>query len=283
MAFLPPEPTLEPDCPRLDPVESTLLIPLAARAHGDQLFPHMAVHDAFAAAALAGLQADVSCFLKDKLSVYGVLSRTRLIQAMAADFFRRHPTGWGANLGCGMSCYFQWLDGGHNHWLDADLPHVMALRHELLPLQGPRHHQAELDLRQPHWWRSLGLPRRALGAPVLVILEGVLMYQSPAEVQAMLREFAHHAPTGSELVCDALSWMAVGAAACHPSVCHTQAQFHWGPRCMADFTRAHPRLCLQSEHSVLDGFSPACAWMCTLFRATWGVSVYGVVRLGLKD
>lgn len=281
MAFQPPAPPPAPDPPRLDPVESTLLIPLAARALGERLFPHMAVHDAYAWAALARLQAEVGCFLQDRLSVYGVLSRTRLIRSLAHDFFRRHPQGWGVNLGCGLSCYFQWLDQGRNHWLDADLPHVMQLRHRVLPLQGAHHREAEVDLRRPHWWQALGLPSGRQGVPVLLILEGVLMYQSPAQVQQLLAEFAQHAPPGSELVCDSLSWMAVGWSALHPSVRHTHAQFHWGAGRMADFTRAHPRLRLLSEHAVLDGYNPASAWMCASFRAVWGVPVYGVVRLGL--
>ena len=283
MAYHTPDPATEAAPLRLDPVESTLLIPLAARARGERLFPHMAVHDACAAAALAGLQAEVDCFLRDELSIYGVLSRTRIIRGLAQDFFKRHPSGWGVNLGCGLSCYFQWLDRGRNHWLDADLPHVMQLRHRLLPLQGPRHHDAEVDLRQPRWWQRLGLPRGGRGAPVLLVLEGVLMYQERERVQTLLAEFAEHAPAGSELVCDLLSWLAVGAAALHPSVCHTQAQFLWGPRHLGELTQAHPRLKLRSEHAVFDGYHPASAWMCAGFRALWGVPVYGVLRLGLRD
>jgi O-methyltransferase involved in polyketide biosynthesis len=284
MAFEPPAPSPAPaaEPPRLDPLESTLLIPLTARALGERLFPRMAVHDAHAAAALAGLQAQVDCFLQDRLSIYGVLARTRIIRRLAQGFFERHPLGWGLNLGCGLACYFQWLDNGRNHWLDADLPHVMQLRQQLLVPPGPRHREATLDLRCPHWWQTLGLPKRK-PQPVLLLLEGVLMYQTADQVRQVLREFAEHAPPGSELISDSLSWLAVGAAAHHPSVCHTGAQFRWGPRRMSDFTEAHPRLRLLSEHAVLDGYNAACAWMCASFRAVWGVPVYGVVRLGLND
>ncbi len=281
MAFQAPSPLPEPDPPGLDPVESTLLIPLAARSEGDRLFPGLAVHDAFAAAALAGLQTDVGCYLRDRISIYGVLVRTRIIRSIAQQFFQRHPEGWGVNLGCGLSCYFQWLERGHNRWLDADLPHVMQLRQRLLPLQGLRHHEAQVDLRRPHWWHDLGLPTGPDSPPVLLILEGVLMYQERDQVMRLLREFAENAPAGSELVCDSLSWMAVGCSALHPSVCHTRAEFRWGPRSMADFTAAHPRLRVLSEHAVFDGYSPASAWMCASFRALWGVPVYGVMRLGL--
>lgn len=283
MAFQAPAAAPEPDPSPLDPVESTLLIPLVARALGGRLFPHMAVHDACASAALAALQVPVDCYLQDRLSVYGVLSRTHIIRERTRAFFGRYPEAWGVNLGCGLSCYFQWLDQGRNRWLDADLPHVMQLRQRLLPLQGTRHQEAEMDLRTPDWWRKLQLPRRRHGPPVMLILEGVLMYQQPAHVRAVLAEFAEHAPPGSELLCDTLSWMAVGCAALHPSVGRTGAQFLWGPRCMPDFTAAHRRLRLLSEHAVLEGYSLACACMCAGFRAAWGVPLYGVVRLGLKD
>lgn len=267
----------------LDPVQSTLLIPLAARAHGGRLFPHMAVHDAHALAVLEATQAPVQCFLDDRLSVYGVLARTHTICQLAQDFFRRHPGGWGANLGCGLSHYFQWLSSGHNHWLDADLPPVMRWRQQLLAVQRPGYRQAVVDLKQPHWWQALQLPQGRQGAPVLLILEGVLMYLQAEQVRQLLREFARHAPPGSELLCDSLSWLAIGAAARHPSVCHTGAQFSWGPRHLSEFTDAHPRLQLLSEHQVLGGFDPLWSWLCLSFRALWGVPLYAVLRLGVKD
>lgn len=265
----------------LSPVEQTLLIPLTARAHGERLFPQMAVHDSCAAAALGKLDLEVDDYLDDPLSVYGVLSRTRILRQLALDFFIRNPRGWAANLGCGLSCYFQWLDRGHNQWLDADLPEVIALRESLLPSLGQHHRNAVVDLRQPHWWHALGLPQGPHAPAVLVLLEGVLMYLRPEEVRHILREFAEHAPSGSEIVFDSLSWMATGWAAMHPSVSHTGAQFVWGARQMGDFTSAHPRLRLLSEHSVLDGYDAATAWLCPMFRAFWGVPMYGILRLGL--
>ena len=45
MLHRPPEPGQVADAPALSPVESTLLIPLADRAHGEHLVPHLAVHD----------------------------------------------------------------------------------------------------------------------------------------------------------------------------------------------------------------------------------------------
>ena len=269
----------EPLGQTLDAVPSTLLIPLAARALGDAMFPAKAVHDVYAAQALRSLDTDVSLFLDDRISVYGVLSRTRIFCDLARHFFSRFPDALGVNLGCGLSHYFQWLDQHTNHWLDADLPQVMALRKQLLPAGGKRLRHAEVDISQPGWWARLKLPRQRDGVPVLLICEGVLMYLEPAQVQAVLREFGENAPAGSELLCDTLCWMAVGCAALHPSVRHTQAQFRWGPRRLADFTAPHPRLVVRSEHAVTEGYDFSLSLIEASFRALYGVQMYGITRL----
>ncbi len=269
----------EPLGQTLDAVPSTLLIPLAARALGDAMFPAKAVHDVYAAQALRSLDTDVSLFLDDRISVYGVLSRTRIFCDLARHFFSRFPDALGVNLGCGLSHYFQWLDQHTNHWLDADLPQVMALRKQLLPAGGKRLRYAEVDISQPGWWARLKLPRQRDGVPVLLICEGVLMYLEPAQVQSVLREFGENAPVGSELLCDTLCWMAVGCAALHPSVRHTQAQFRWGPRRLADFTAPHPRLVVRSEHAVTEGYDFSLSLIEASFRALYGVQMYGITRL----
>ena len=269
----------EPLGQTLNAVPSTLLIPLAARALGDAMFPAKAVHDVYAAQALRSLDTDVSLFLDDRISVYGVLSRTRIFCDLARHFFSRFPNALGVNLGCGLSHYFQWLDQHTNHWLDADLPQVMALRKQLLPAGGKRLRHAEVDISQPGWWARLKLPRQRDGVPVLLICEGVLMYLEPAQVQSVLREFGENAPAGSELLCDTLCWMAVGCAALHPSVRHTQAQFRWGPRRLADFTAPHPRLVVRSEHAVTEGYDFSLSLIEASFRALYGVQMYGITRL----
>jgi len=267
---------------KLDDVPSTLLIPLAARAFGDAMFPTFAVSDAYAAPALHKMGVDVSPYLRDKASVFGVLSRTQVFKQLALDFFERHPYAIGANLGCGMSHYFQWLDNHSNHWLDADVPQVMHLRKRFLPAPHQRHLNAAIDLSKPGWWQRLGLPDNSSEVPVLVICEGVLMYLEAHEVDHVLREFGQNAPAGSEMLLDTLSWLAIGCAAMHPSVCHTHAEFKWGSKHMREFTAPHPRLQLRSEHAVMEDYDLSMALAYTSFRALWGVPLYGIVRLSAR-
>lgn len=273
----------------LPAVPSTLLIPLAARARGDHYFPWLACGDAVAADLLERLGADVEAYLNDLPTVLNVLWRSRFIRDTAQGFFLMHPGAQGVNLGCGLSHHFQWLDTGANHWLDADLPEVMALRRPLLPAQCPRARLAEVDITEPGWWDRLGLPTRDAAAgepppqPVLVLCEGVLMYLEPAQVEAVLAEFAQCAPAGSRLVLDVLTHRAVGTAARHASVGPTGAEFRWGVARLSDLAAVHPRLELLHEHSVAECYGWAGLALETLWWPWLGAPLYGMVTLGVHD
>lgn len=267
----------------LPPVPSTLLIPLAARARGARYFPWLDCRDAVAGGLLERLGADVDALLDDLPTVFQVLWRTRAVKDAGRAFFAEHPQGLGANLGCGLTQHFQWLDAGANQWLDADLPEVMALRRPLLPAQGPRARQAAVDLARPGWWQRLGLPSRGSAQPVLLVCEGVLMYLQPAQVQAVLAEFAQCAPPGSRMVLDVLTRQAVGCAARNASVGPTGAEFHWGVGRMAELAAVHPRLRLLREQSVAEGAGWAGIALDALWRPWLGAPPYGVATLGVKD
>lgn len=260
----------------LEPVPSTLCIPLAARALGDALFPEVAVGDAHAAATLKALGDSGRDWLADRVSVYGVLARTRVFRALAQAWFEACPEGLGANLGCGLSHYAQWLATGRNRWLDVDLPPVLALRARLMPAPAEGVREQAIDLRERGWWDALGLPR---DDPVFVMCEGMLMYFEPAQVQGFFAEIDACAAPGSEVVFDTLCWLAVGRAHLHASVGRTDAEFRWGPRCIGEVVAPHPRLQIASEHSVLDGYGWPQAMSGPAFRWMTGGPFYGVTRV----
>ena len=273
------------DLSDLNAVASTLLIPLAARAHGDAMFPGQALGDESASRVLRALGSDVSACLADRASVYGVLARTKILRGLAQRFFNRSPRSIGVSLGAGLGHYFQWLDRGTNRWIDADLPEVTALRERLIPSIDEGRMNLAVDLRQPGWWQRLGLPsRQPTGLqepPVLLICERVLTHLEPAQVHSVLREVGHNAPPGSKLLLDALSWMAVGWAHRHPCVRHTNAQFCWGPRHWRELTAPHHRLRLDGEHRVMEGYGWPYKLIGPGFRFAYGVPLYAIADIGV--
>lgn len=232
---------------------------------------------------LVALGADVSAYLDDLPTVLNVLWRTRAIKELGQEFFARHPSALGANLGCGLTHYFQWLDTGINHWLDADLPPVMALRQPLIPPGCPRARSLAVDIGLPGWWQRLTLPDGPRGQPVLLVCEGVLMYLPPAQVHAVLAEFAQHAPPGSRMVLDVMTRRAVGCAARHASVRATGAEFRWGVGRMAELEAEHPRLQLLREQSVAEGYGWPGIAMDLLWRPWLGAPLYGLATLGIRE
>ncbi|AHC45621.1 hypothetical protein AX27061_1156 [Achromobacter xylosoxidans NBRC 15126 = ATCC 27061] len=239
--------------------------------------------DRYAIEALARMGDDGSQWLSDRKSIYGTLARTRRFRDQARDFVARHPDAQVVNLGCGLSDYLQWIDNDQVRMLDVDLSEVMAIRREILPPRHERHVLAELDLTAPDWWERLGLPASRDAAPVFLMSEGVFMYLQPPIVNAALATFGERAPAGSVLTFDAMCWLAVGRAKHHRSVKHTEAEFGWGPRRLADLTAAHPRLTLQAAYQVMGGYSLFYKLLQSTFKALMGVPFYAVYTVEAQD
>jgi O-methyltransferase involved in polyketide biosynthesis len=242
----------------------------------------MAVDDRHAADALRCMGDSGRQWLRDRPSVYGTLARTRCFRDQARAFVAAHAPAHVVNLGCGLSDYLQWLDDGQMRMTDADLPEVMAIRRDIMPPRHERHVLAELDLMAPDWWDTLGLPASRDAAPVFLMSEGVFMYLEPATVNAVLATFGERAPAGSVFTFDAMCWLVVGRARLHTSVRHTDAEFGWGPRRLADLTQPHPRLVRLASHEVMGGYSLLYELMQPAFRAVTGVPFYAVHALGVQ-
>jgi len=263
-------------------VSQTLRVPLAVRAFGDAILPKLAVYDKYARAALESLGDDGSRWLKSRAIVYGVLSRTRIFRDSARAFLAEHPVAQVANLGCGLSQYFQWFDNGQAQMINADLHEVIAMRSEIFSgfRASEREREMAFDLSEPGWWDRLGLPRERSGEPVFLLSEGVLMYLSPEQVAAVFREFGERAPAGSVFAFDVLWWRSVGKPAAGQRAADVgEVRYRWGLRRPRDLTAAHARLRLGGIYPVMRGYSLPLSLAGALCRCVFGVPLYAVYTL----
>lgn len=274
---------MENPLPHLAAIPSTLRIPLAIRAYGERLFPEMDVHDSYARDLLARMGDAGQQWLSHRQSVFGTLARIHSFRAQAQAFIAQYPTAQVINLGCGLSDYYQWIDNGSIHLLDADLPEVMALRHELMPAQNARQRLADIDLTQTTWWDDLQLPPTREAEPLFIMSEGVFMYLMPETITQIFRTFGKRAPAGSILTFDVMCWLSVGRAKYHPSVKQTPAEFHWGVRKLSALSAAHPRLKLQSFTEVMGSYNFGYKILQPLFKALTGVPFYAIYTLTVTD
>ncbi len=246
--------------PSLESVPSTLLAPLVARARGGKIFPWLDPHDTRAQQVLQNKHLPVEPLLQDRASVLKVLWRTHRIKQIGDAFFRQHPETVGINLSAGLSDYFQWLDNGHNHWLDVDLGSVVAMRHALLNPHSAKAQNGHIDLSQPGWWQRLPASVRQANAPLLLVCEGSLMCLTPRQVKAVLQEIGENAHEGSQLVCDFMTPMGIGRAQLAASMPDTGIDHLWGAHNGLEVARHHPRLELLAQHTGAEAYGAVGCW-----------------------
>ena len=265
-------------------VQRTLFLPLIVRAQAPALCPLMDPSDAHAARILESSGEDPRNYPMDTHTMVNILWRTRMIRDIGLDFFKRFPHAQGLNLGAGLTHYFQWLDNGHNQWLDLDLPDVVRLRQVLLPPALPRCDTQAVDLTEPGWWARLGLPPHDHAQPMLVVAEGVLMYMDPCEVKALLQEIGEHAPEGTEVLCDFISPLGVGQTmVANDHGPDDRATFSWGAHNGQEIASLHPRLELVAQYSVTELWGWGAGWLEMLFAPWTGGPMYALAHLKVSD
>jgi O-methyltransferase involved in polyketide biosynthesis len=262
---------------RLSPVERTLLVPLMARAWGARW--HLDEEaDACADHVLAKLGWHEPAW-PDLMTWSLIVLRTRWFRQWAREFFQRHPTALGMNLGAGLSDYAQWVKTRSNRWIDADLDAVMQLRSRCLP---PRSgvDTLTLDVCDERTWSKMWACRSAPRGPSWIMLEGVLMYCTPDQVARLLQTVGEHAPAKSELAFDVIPRWMVGWPVHVPHDTGAASPFRWGIQDVHELQAMHPRLKLQRVVSSSMPWSPS----------GWGrpsgwdpFSPYTMVRMSVHD
>ena len=272
-----------PRLPQLHGVAHTVFMPMAVRAQASLLCPWLDPQDRHAQRTLERLGQALPAQALDGASVVNILWRTQKIRELAADFFARFAHVQGINLGAGLTDYFQWLDNGHNRWMDVDLPPVIHLRQQLMPEHIARHETRTDDLRTAGWWNRLNLQKHNHHNPLLLIAEGMLMYMQPNEVKTFLQEIGTHAPEGSELLCDFISPLGIGQASPANHDPADTVTFRWGAHNGQEIASLHPRLELLQQHSVAEAWGWGGSWLEGLCTPMTGGPLYGLAHLKVSD
>ncbi len=107
--------------------------------------------------------------------------RSLMFDQVVTDWLQQHPHGAVVELACGLETQFLRVDNGQVCWTCIDLPESMAVRERFLPPSARCHHRVgnALDL---HWMDGI----ISCDQPVLISMQGLLMYLDEAEVQRLL-------------------------------------------------------------------------------------------------
>lgn len=204
-------------------VPETMLQTLYARAK-ESRSPRHCIRDPKAEELVEELHYDFSLADKDWAMSSGVIARTILLDRLTEDFLAANPGAVVVNIACGLDtrCY-RVPEGSFRRWYNLDLPEVIDIRRRLLPENGPVYQIARSAMDES--WAGEVLQE---DEPVLVIVEGLTMYLSEAEVKRIFSVIAGRFARATVYV-EAMSPLVVGRFK-EKSIEGSQAKFTWGIR-----------------------------------------------------
>ncbi|WP_299413147.1 class I SAM-dependent methyltransferase [Acaryochloris sp. IP29b_bin.148] len=253
---------------QLQGVPETLMITLYARAvEGQRACP--VLHDPKAVEIFNHLDYDCSKFAQGWASQLACVIRARQMDQIVQNFMNTHPYAVIVNLGAGLCTRYSRLQTAHVHWYDVDFPDVIELRRRVFGTcnshcQNGEHHnylvaKSILDFT---WMDEID---RAPKQPMMVIYEGVAMYLTEAENQALLQQI--QARFGSiEVLFDVISQGTARSTAKHDTVSKTSAEFKWGINRSLDLEGWGPGFILKREEFYLQHFLDDLQRLPTVWR-----------------
>ncbi len=217
---------------------------------------------------LAMIDYDFDRFKGARMSQPGCCGRAALIDDEVRAFIRQHPDAVVAQIGAGIDARFERLGRpAITAWVDMDLPEVIALRRRLLPASTNIY--LEGSLLDEGWTATLA----AYGKPVLLVLEGVLMYFDQAQVQAFFAMLARRLP-GATVVFDMLPPFVLKHGKHHDALKRmggSAPSFQWALREPRDMEGWQPGLRVQVTGHLSERCGKRYPWLLRMiYRTNWG-------------
>ena len=225
-------------------VPETMLQTVYARAR--ESAGRGAIRDETAEQIIGSLDYDFSLAEKDTAMRSAVIARTIVLDRLVGAWLGSHPGTVVVNLACGLDtrCYRM---KGYQHWYNLDLPETIAVRQRLLPESGAI---SQLAMSAMDDW---GAAIRETDAPALVIIEGLTMYLSEADVRRIFEVIAARLPK-AEVFVETMN-PAVAKRFKERSIEGSHAKFTWGVKHGRALAALLPGFRFVEEHSLTEGMA----------------------------
>ena len=228
----------------LSGVPETMLQTVYARAKESR--GRGAVRDVKAEELIGKLDYDFSLADRDTAMHSGVIARTIVLNRLTETWLASHPGAVVVNIACGLDtrCYRM---KGYTHWYNLDLPETMAVREKLLPEGGAI---SQIAMSAMEDW---GAEITERDTPVLVIIEGLTMYLSEADVRQIFAVISGRFESVTVFV-ETMNPMIVKHFK-EKSIEGSHAKFTWGAKNGAVLEGLLPGFRLAGEHSLTEGMA----------------------------
>ena len=176
----------------------------------------------------------------------GVIARTIVLDKLVNAFLAAHPGAIVVNIACGLDtrCY---RIAGFSHWYNLDLPETIAVRKKLLPESGAI---SQIALSAMDDW---GGQIAESGAPALIVIEGLTMYLTQADVQRIFAVIARRFSRATVLV-ETRNPMVVKRFQ-EKSIEGSHAKFTWGVKDGRALASLLPGFRFVEEHALTEGMA----------------------------
>ena len=228
----------------LSGVPETMLQTVYARAR--ESATRGAITDKKAEEIIGKLHYDFSLAEKDTAMRSGVIARTIVLDKLVNAFLAAHPGAVVVNIACGLDtrCYRM---NGFSHWYNLDLPETIAVRQKLLPESGAI---SQIALSAMDDW---GGQIAESSAPALIVIEGLTMYLTQADVQRIFAVIARRFSRATVLV-ETMNPMVVKRFK-EKSIEGSHAKFTWGIKDGRTLASLLPGFRFVEEHGLTEGMA----------------------------
>lgn len=228
----------------LSGVPETMLQTTYARAKESRT--RGAIHDEKAVQLIERLDYDFTLADTDAAMHSGVIARTIVLDRLTTQYLAQHPGAVVVNIACGLDtrCY-RMTD--YSHWYNLDLPETIAVRAKLLPEEGSI---SQIALSAMEDWGRFIQERNV---PVLVIIEGLTMYLSEADVQRIFAVIASNFKQ-AEVFVETMN-PAMAKHFKEKSIESSKAKFTWGIRSGKELAELLPGFQFVEAHGLTEGMA----------------------------
>ena len=241
----------------LSGVPETMLQTLYARAKETQT--RGAIRDEKAVELVKRLNYDFSKAERDTAMHSGVIARTIVLDRLTKAYLSSHPNAVVVNIACGLDtrCYRQTktADGTQSaaspytylHWYNLDLPETIAVREKLMPESGAI---SQIAMSATEDW---GGRITENVSEALVIIEGLTMYLSQADVQSIFAVIAKRFARATVFV-ETMNPSVVKHFK-EKSIEASKAKFTWGVKNGQALAALLPNFHFVEEHCLTEGMA----------------------------
>lgn len=205
-----------------------------------------AIHDKKAEEIIGKLNYDFSLADKDAPMHSGVIARTIVLDKLVSEYLAKDPGATAVNIACGLDtrCYRM---AGFKHWYNPNMPETIAMCEKLVP-ESDKITQVAMSAMDD-WGKMVEESR----TPVLIIIEGLTMYLSEADVQRIFAVIANRFDDITVLV-EIMNPVMVKRFR-EKSIEGSNAKFTWGIKGGKALAVLLPNFRFVEEHGLTEGMA----------------------------